>query len=52
MYGMYIFFTYRKQDTGAAMKKEAKDLMQQAGLGDHQGPCGIPELQRIQQVCL
>lgn len=42
----------RKQDRSGctAMKRKAKALMTTAGLANHQGPCGIPEMEHIQQV--
>ncbi len=41
--------TIRKgdKDRHTAQKEEARQLMQEAGLTDHHGPCGIPELQKL-----
>jgi hypothetical protein len=33
-------------------RRQAEGLMQQAGLGDHRGPCGIEELQQMHEQLL
>jgi len=49
---LYKWESMRKGDMArhTAQRLQAKILMKQAGLANHKGPCGIPELEKLQAV--